>query len=51
MVFSDATLRDMCEKKPVSIEEFLGVVGVGEAKAERYGKKFICAVKDFLSES
>jgi ATP-dependent DNA helicase RecQ len=51
MVFSDATLRDMCEKKPVSIEEFLGVVGVGEAKAERYGKKFIRAVQDFLSES
>ncbi len=33
MVFSDATLREMAEKKPMSIDELLNISGVGEKKA------------------
>ena len=40
-VFSDATLRDMCAKRPATPEEFLEVSGVGEYKLRRYGKEFL----------
>jgi ATP-dependent DNA helicase RecQ len=41
VVFSDATLRDMCRKKPRSKAELLAVSGVGQVKLERYGKAFL----------
>lgn len=49
VVFSDAALRDMCRKKPVTKAEFLDVSGVGQTKAERYGKVFIDEIKSFLA--
>ena len=45
VVFSDATLRDMCKKHPVTIDDFLEVNGVGRAKAERYGRLFTELIK------
>lgn len=50
VVFPDASLRDMCAKKPRTKEEFLTVSGVGSMKAERYGKKFIAVVEEYLNE-
>lgn len=41
VVFSDATLRDMCIRRPRTEAEFLQVSGVGEAKCRRYGKAFL----------
>jgi ATP-dependent DNA helicase RecQ len=41
IVFSDATLRDMCRKRPQTPERFLGVSGVGQAKLEKYGDIFM----------
>ena len=46
LVFSDATLREMVEKKPLSVEELLGITGVGEKKAARYGRLFLSAIED-----
>jgi ATP-dependent DNA helicase RecQ len=40
IVFSDATLRDMCRKQPLNREQFLEVSGVGPAKLEKYGEPF-----------
>lgn len=50
VVFPDASLRDMCAKMPRTKEEFLTVSGVGSMKAERYGKKFIAVVEEYLKE-
>ena len=47
VVFSDASLKDMCLKFPLTKDEFLKVSGVGEVKAEKYGEKFIRAVKEY----
>lgn len=47
VVFSDATLRDMSAKMPVTKHEFLQVSGVGSMKAERYGTRFIAAIKEY----
>ena len=41
VVFTDATLRDMCAKMPADEQELLQVSGVGERKAHRYGKAFL----------
>ena len=47
VIFTDASLADMCEKRPVTPEEFLNVSGVGDVKLERYGADFIQAIKDY----
>ena len=44
MVFSDATLRDMCARLPRTEEEFLEVNGVGQAKLERFGEEFLAEI-------
>lgn len=40
VIFTDASLKDMCRKCPVNREELLRVSGVGAVKADRYGKEF-----------
>lgn len=47
VVFSDATLRDMCRKRPLTNEEFLQVSGVGMKKLEEYGPVFLKAINLF----
>ncbi|MDR1469617.1 MAG: DNA helicase RecQ [Spirochaetaceae bacterium] len=47
IVFSDATLRDMCRKQPETRDEFLMVSGVGAVKAEKYADAFIAAIKGY----
>lgn len=41
IVFSDATLVDMCKKLPKTAEEMLEVSGVGKVKLELYGERFL----------
>ena len=41
IIFSDASLRDMCRKRPQTPEAFLSVLGVGQVKMEKYGAAFI----------
>lgn len=48
IVFSDAALKDMEKLVPETEEEFLQVSGVGEAKNEKYGQRFLEAIKAHL---
>ncbi len=41
LIFSDASLLDMARRRPATINDFLLVSGVGEAKARRYGESFL----------
>lgn len=41
VVFSDATLKDMCAVKPKTREDMLLVKGVGEHKLKKYGQAFL----------
>jgi ATP-dependent DNA helicase RecQ len=41
VIFSDASLRDMCQKLPTSNSEFLQINGVGEHKAKLFGEAFL----------
>ena len=47
VIFSDAALRDMCEKLPQTQEEFLAVAGVGQAKLKRYGDQFLKVIAPY----
>ena len=44
VVFSDATLIDMVERKPKTQEEMLAVSGVGPSKFERFGEAFLSEI-------
>lgn len=44
VVFSNHALHDMCRRMPETMDEFLEVAGVGEVKAERYGREFLDAI-------
>jgi ATP-dependent DNA helicase RecQ len=46
VVFSDKTLLAMCERKPSNRAEFLSVPGVGAAKLEKYGARFLAAIRN-----
>ena len=47
VVFTNASLRDMCLKMPDSQKAFLDVTGVGAAKASRYGDAFLEEIAKF----
>ncbi len=51
VIFSDASLKDMCVKLPQTKEEFLLVSGVGEMKLEKYGAPFINGIEEFCKEN
>ena len=44
IIFSDATLIDMAQKRPMDREQMLAVSGVGETKFERFGEAFLAAI-------
>lgn len=50
VIFSDATLREMASKAPVTNEEFRAISGVGERKLAEYGGAFMKAVKLYLEK-
>ena len=49
IIFSDATLTDMCKKLPLTPEEFLTVSGVGKTKRAQYGEIFLEVINKFLN--
>ena len=44
IVFNNATLADMCARRPRDLDELLEVSGVGQRKAERYGEAFLAEI-------
>ena len=46
VVFSDATLRDMCRLQPRNLDEMAEVKGVGEQKLRRYGEEFLEVIRE-----
>lgn len=51
IIFTDASLRDMCKKLPADEAEFLDVAGVGRKKTDLYGKKFIAAIHEYTNNT
>jgi ATP-dependent DNA helicase RecQ len=45
VIFHDASLRDMVAQRPADREALLAVHGVGQAKLERYGDRFLAVLR------
>jgi ATP-dependent DNA helicase RecQ len=51
VVFSDATLSEMAQKKPISEAQMKAVSGIGAEKFRRYGEVFINEIVAFAREN
>jgi ATP-dependent DNA helicase RecQ len=51
IIFNDASLRDMAQRQPKTLEEFSTIVGVGQAKLARYGPQFVEVIATAASGS
>ena len=45
VIFHDATLRELAQKRPATLDQFARIRGIGEAKLSRYGERFIEAIR------
>jgi len=46
VIFHDATLREMAQRRPLTLPEFAALRGVGEAKLARYAERFITVIRE-----
>ncbi len=46
VIFHDATLREIVERRPQTLQQFAGIRGVGEGKLARYGEQFIAVLRE-----
>ena len=51
VIFQDPSLEDMCIQYPITIEEMTHISGVGAGKAQKYGKRFIELIKNYVEEN
>ena len=47
VVMHDSTLEEICRAHPASIAALRGITGIGERKAEMYGKEILAALKRY----
>ena len=50
VIFQDPSLADMSIQYPTTIDELQGIIGVGQGKAQRYGKPFVELIKQYVEE-
>lgn len=50
IIFTDKSLKEMCQYMPVNKSSMLKINGVGDVKYNKYGKDFIDVIKDFMIE-
>ena len=46
VIFHDKTLQEMLAYRPQTAAEMLGISGVGQAKLDRYGDRFLSVLRD-----
>lgn len=47
IIFSDATLQDICQKLPKTPKELLSISGIGDIKLQRYGDAFLKLLSEY----
>ena len=50
VIFNDATLHEMAQKRPTTRATMMAINGVGEKRFESYGDRFIDAVAGWLDD-
>lgn len=51
VLFSDATLRDVCRYFPQTREEMLDIKGIGPKRYEQYGERFLQEITDWMEKN
>ncbi|MBU4222613.1 MAG: helix-turn-helix domain-containing protein, partial [Euryarchaeota archaeon] len=51
MIFNDASLKQMAERRPCTPEDFRKITGVGDKKLEKYGVIFIGEIRRFCEKN
>ena len=51
VVFQDPSLEDMSVQYPVDLAELVNISGVGQGKAERFGKPFVELIAKYVQEN
>lgn len=51
VIFSDKTLQEMCDEKPITGYDLSLISGVGQFKLDTYGDYFIQAIQDYIAKS
>lgn len=51
VIFQDPSLEDMATSYPISLEELRNIRGVGQGKAQRYGKEFCDLIRKHCEEN
>jgi ATP-dependent DNA helicase RecQ len=51
VIFSDKTLMEMAAWFPQSLEGFLQIHGIGQAKAQKYGDAFVTLIRQYCAEN
>jgi ATP-dependent DNA helicase RecQ len=46
VIFHDATLRELAERRPNDLSNFAMISGVGARKLEAYGEAFLDVIRD-----
>jgi ATP-dependent DNA helicase RecQ len=49
LILTDATLHDICAKRPRAMDELSGITGIGDRKAQQYGMEILRALERFQS--
>jgi ATP-dependent DNA helicase RecQ len=50
VIFHDSTLREMAKHRPLDLDQFAALPGVGQAKLARYAERFIAAVREHRAD-
>jgi len=50
VIFQDFSLDDMAIQYPTTLDELKQITGVGEGKANKYGKEFVDLIKQYVEE-
>lgn len=45
VVFHDTTLREIARRKPTTLQELVGLHGIGRVKAESFGERFLAVLR------
>ena len=48
IVFNDKVLHSLATEKPVTLDEFGGISGIGEHKKTKYGPRFVALIKNMI---
>ena len=51
VIFQDPSLQDMALQYPIDLDELMNIAGVGQGKAQRYGRPFVKLIEKYVKDN